>query len=370
MQKPMRFGAGPLVLAAAALILSGCATQTASLQPGAMPEPVSSPSASPSTPADPTVPSCDQLTSPAAVGSLFGHDVVAISDHLLDLGQTRTGYLLESVGGVSCAWGDPATLGTGAAGFQGLVIDVLPHAAAAWDTLAGWYPATSTTGAPYGDYPSRGGNCDDGARISFCQTNILVGENWITVTAKSATPSFTQAAFREAAEQVISGLGDVLATPKSTVPVIGPPTCASQDYEDAVASSFTTPIATYRAPENIFRIEAAAGQAADLQNCSYVDAADGSGHPVVSLSVVPNAAKQLTEFRELLAAQKIATDTVPIGSGDATATGRSYNSSGTARYVLDFEWGGSWVTISTRDTEPARAHAANLAGWIVASGTP
>ncbi|HEY9477800.1 MAG TPA: hypothetical protein VIQ26_05155, partial [Microbacteriaceae bacterium] len=366
MQKPLRFGAGPLVLAAAALILSGCAAQTSPLRPGAMPEPASSPSAS--TPATPAMPSCDQLTSVAAVGSLFGHDVVAIGAHLLDLGQARTGYLLESVGGVSCAWGDPATLGSGAAEFQGLVIEVLPHAAAAWDTLAGWYPATSTPGAPYGDFPSRGGNCDDGARISFCQANVLAGENWITVTATSATPSFTQATFREAAEQMTAGLRDVLATPKSTVPVIGPPTCASERYEDAVASSFATPIAAYRAPENIFRIEAAAAQAADLQSCSYVDAADGSGHPVVSLAVVPNAAKQLAEFRALLRAQGIATDTVPIGSGDAAATGRSYSSSGTVRYVLDFEWGGSWVTISTRDTAPARAHAADFAGWIVASG--
>jgi hypothetical protein len=313
------------------------------------------------------MPACDRLSSAAAAGSLFGRDVVAIDAHLWDLGSSRTGYSLESVGGVACAWSDADTVDTDTADFQGLVVEVLPHSAAAWDTLASWYPATSMVGASYGEYGSRGANCDDAAKASFCQTNVLVGENWLTVTAKSATPSFTQSTFRATVGQMIPVLDDVLTMPKSTVAVVVPPACASESYEDAVASSFHIPVAAYRVPENIFRIEAAVGQIADLQDCTYMDAADGSGDFVASVAVVPDAAEQLAEFRELLKAQKLAIETVPIG--DTSATARSYDRYGTARYELDFELGGSWVTIGTRDTESARAHAAALAGWILASAT-
>jgi hypothetical protein len=316
--------------------------------------------------------SCDQLSSAAAASDLLGVSSAAIDPQLRNLNSFNDDdRKIDAAGGTTCIWGSETAANPESTDASHLTVRVLPNAASAWDTLAGFYPDTSAPGAEYDGYASRDDYCSADRTGASCATNVLVGHTWLAVGATSYAPgSLTPESFRSAVITMIPAvekLGDV-APATGADPLRA--ACYADGYAAAVATSFGVPQASLAEIENMFRVEAAVGLRPGSQFCPYQPSVDGSGGFVASLTVIPTATTQFAEYRQLLATQGIPATELPLTSAGSTVTGvgRSFTSYGTARYTFDFLSEDAWVSIKTTDGPAAPAHSAAFAQWVLDHG--
>jgi hypothetical protein len=307
------------------------------------------------------VPACDELLSGQDASALLGTDVAVSHGDALDSVVQPIAYRLAAAAGTSCTWAAQA----GAAGTQ-LSVELLPGAGAAWDTVATWYPATSEQGANYGTYQSRGGDCEATPATADCHTNVLVAQNWLSVTASSAAPTaLTEARFHQTVQQIVPVAAKAAA--KSSIPGrLGKTVCASPDYATAAARAYGSPVASLSPPENIFRVEAALLLVPGAELCPFQPSTDGSGGIMVTLEATPNARKQFDAYRALLTAAGTASTPVSVAGSPEPGIGRTIPFAGSPQYALDVLKGDDWLRFTSDDIDSASAHARAFATWVLA----
>lgn len=368
----------------AALALSGCASAKPSAAPTDRAASASTPTAKPApnpgpVPAARTVPGCEELATPSALGRLLGADVTALDAHRRDLADTTLSYEIEAAGGLSCLWGESGALDPrdyDAARFE---VQVLPHADAAWKAL----PASSmgrgtTPGADYDGHPSRGGNCDIGNGQSLCWTNVFVNGEWLAATANSTTPgALTEAAFHATVLAMVPTLehyapaSNDTATP-APAPSAGDSLCLSDETAAAMQSSFGVRTASYAGIETAMRIQDALLFVPGREYCPFQSPADG-GDFLAAYTVTPHAATQFAAFAALLKAQPIDVATVPLTGAQGATSGLGWSStrsSDVPSYRLDFLDGDDWVQVYAPYSAAAPAQTAAFAQWYLGHGTP
>ncbi|WP_426516024.1 hypothetical protein ACPPVQ_15490 [Diaminobutyricibacter sp. McL0618] len=352
-------------LAGAALVvvvLSGCAAGDAQ-----------EPSATGTSAADPTPTprkglafDCASLASNDAVSALLGVDAGAIDAGVRavsDIGRTFS--QLEAAGGGSCLWGTPEAADVEKHGAS-VTIDVLPNSDGAWAKLAEWYPSTSTPGADYGSYPSRGGDCAQ----NYCHTNILVGNVWVAGEASSPTrPSISESEFHALMQHAVDVLAPIAGAATGVVPDAPHPACMADEYGAAAAASFGVPQASFRAPENMFRIEAAVGLVPGAEYCPYHPSHDGSGGVLVSLTVIPGGTAAFDHYRDLLATQgaEVTELTLESGGNTAHAIQRTIPGVEWATTSVDVMSGDDWLSVSApMTTAGAASGSVAFTNWVLA----
>lgn len=352
-----------IAVAVIVLALSGCA---ADVPHSAGPDPATtSASPTPTASASALAIDCASLTSDQAVSALLG-----VSASRADAGAraisdvTRTYSQLAAAGGASCLWGGPGADDVEKPSAV-LTIDVLPKADGAWQRLAEWYPASAIPGADYSGHPSRGGDCTQ----NYCHTNILVGDVWIAAEASSpqrATISETD--FHTLMQNAVDVIAPIAGSATGVVPNAPHPACTDDAYAAAAATSFGVPVASFVAPENIFRIEAAVGLVPGAEFCPYQPSADGSGGVLVNLTVIPGGAEAFTHYRRHLAEAGVAVSDVSFASGGQThaAIQRTVPGVEWATTTVDVLSGTDWLSVASTnvDRDPAPGTVA-FAQWVV-----
>ena len=271
---------------------------------------------------------------------------------------------LEAAGGGSC-WGSPEAADIEKHGAT-LTIEVLPNADGAWTKLAEWYPSTSTPGANYGSYPSRGGDCAQ----NYCQTNVLVGNVWVAGEASSPTrPAISESEFHALMQDAgrcdrpARRRSDGCCARSAASGMYGRRVCGRSGVELRRGKCFIP-----RAG-NVFRIEAAVGLVPGAEFCPYLASLDGSGGVLVSLTVIPGGASAFEHYRDLLASEGAERD-----RGVARLGRKTYH--GIQRTIPGVEWattsgdvvsGNDWLSVSspTVNTNAAVGTVA-FSTWVLA----
>ncbi|MEY9952803.1 hypothetical protein [Leifsonia sp. EB34] len=338
------------VLMVLAGVLSGCSAL-------GIAGPRSSPAATPvptSTPA--LAVDCASVVSEADLAALLGAGAKATSASPGVFLVAAVGPLsVPAAGGATCDWVD---------GNASLDVELLPHAAESWATLAREYPQTATPGADYDGGVSLGGDCAITTTSASCHTNILVDGAWLSVVLRGVPGSgLTEAGFHGVVQRMIPA---VLAA-VSTAPAAQAGAafdCAADELRAEVQQTFARPDATETNTGGMFAIASAVPLSAGAALCQFRVGADDRSAYLGSLSILPLGSAVFETFRQAaLAADPTAhSDTLTVHGASVPALVWGGQDEGVSFSSVDALIGRTWLEFRSADLGTDRSLA--LLQWV------
>ncbi|OJX72456.1 hypothetical protein [Leifsonia sp. 71-9] len=317
------------------------------------------------TPTGPAAPPAFALDCPATVGaadlaSVLGAQATAVTTPpgILASAAAAGPLALPAVGGAACRWKH---------GTDTLVVQVLPHAAAAWTTLAAAYPNAATPGADYDGGVSLGGDCTLTPTV-ICRTNVLVGEAWLAVElTAAAAPGLTEAGFHDIVQRALPSVAAAVAKAPSPVPAAKAFDCADPGLRAELQQTFALPAVTSMGTEPTFRIADAVIVAPGATLCAFQPNEDGSGGYLGSLSVLPGTAAAYEQLRAAVLAQDPSahSEMMTVKGEQVPALVWGVTADDTAFTSVDAMIGTRWVEFRSTDPDDSRSLA--IVQWVAAT---
>ena len=260
-------------------------------------------------------------------------------------------WLLAAANGTFCGWGGFRGLRFAQQTAQSVIVELLPHAAAAWRALA--TAASPAPGAAYSGGQSLDGGCVSATPMTSCWTNVLVGDTWLSVSAVTDA-GFSERSFHDYVQGIVN---TVASAPVASAPpaLPGRPACDAPGTTAEIGQAFgLSTVGVDHGFENRFQIRFAALTLGSASRCDY-RASDGESRGW-GLEVT-----RMSNADAVFAAAAASTPDVPrtpltIDGVKGTAYTWRYETADSSMTVVDVLSQGTWLQVfvwGVPDPKPA-----------------